>query len=300
MNFNNSNENSKKVDKKKLYFAKYQISRPQLLLIVAFTVVNLVMLLIKSDTYFLFSASIPYVLVSLGMTLCGMLPEEYYDGGYAAYDFYGKSFFYLMLAVAVVTIAVYLVCFFMSKKHGAGWLIVSLVLFVADTVTMVAFYGFDRSMILDLLFHLGFIAYMIYGIVYYFKWKKEPDAAAPQGSVLNGDFRSVSDADAEENGEEYDADYTSPVLRVVDPDVKARILCKADFEGHTVEYRRVKRTNELVIDGHVYDEVEMLMETPHTLSARVFGHTFTAGIGIDSHSEISVDGDVIARKLRLI
>ncbi len=284
--------------KKQSLFAKYNSSRIQLLVIVAFTVVNVVFLAMKADRYFLFSAAIPYILVMLGMTNCGMLPEEYYGADYKYLDFYGKSFFFAMLAIAVLITAVYLLCFFMSKKHGAGWLAAALALFTADTVAMLIFYGFDSSMIVDILFHVLFIAYMVYGIVNYYKWKKAPDPS-PAGaeSVLNGEYRATAEGGY---GEEFDPDFISPVLRVADPDVKARTLCKADYDGHIIEYRRVKRVNELVIDGHVYDEVEMLAETPHTLSARVFGHTFTAGIGFDSHSTISVDGNEIARKLRLI
>ena len=63
--------------------------------------------------------------------------------------------------------------------------------------------------------------------------------------------------------------------------------------------RRVKRINELVIDGYVYADVEMLMETAHALTAQMDGHVFQAGFDGVAHSYIRVDGVQVARKLRL-
>ena len=60
------------------YEQKYNSSRGQLLFVLAMTVINIVLLVSKSDLYFLFSAFIPYFLVDLGMYMCGMYPSEYY------------------------------------------------------------------------------------------------------------------------------------------------------------------------------------------------------------------------------
>ena len=58
--------------------AKYHASRGNLLLVVVFTLINLVLLLTNSYTYFLFSASLPYVIVDFGMFYCGKYPAELY------------------------------------------------------------------------------------------------------------------------------------------------------------------------------------------------------------------------------
>ena len=63
---------------RELYEQKYRSSRMNLLLVVIFTVVNLILLVTNTDTYFLFSAFIPYAIATIGMMLCGRLPEEYY------------------------------------------------------------------------------------------------------------------------------------------------------------------------------------------------------------------------------
>ena len=57
---------------------KYMGARHNLLLVVIFTAVNIGLLVAQSNSYFLFSASIPYYLVDLGMYLCGKYPMEYY------------------------------------------------------------------------------------------------------------------------------------------------------------------------------------------------------------------------------
>jgi hypothetical protein len=89
-------------------------------------------------------------------------------------------------------------------------------------------------------------------------------------------------------------------LRPVDPMAKARILLEADAYNYHIEYRRVKSTNELVINGKVYDEYTAVMELPHLLSATVDGHRIEAGIDNVSRMSISVDGEIVKKKIRLI
>jgi hypothetical protein len=91
----------------------------------------------------------------------------------------------------------------------------------------------------------------------------------------------------------------SPVLRFADEDVKARILLEAEWRSHKITYRRVKRVNELVVDGRVYDEYTALVEIAHTLCGCVDGHTIEAGYDGKVYSFITVDGEIIAKKVRL-
>lgn len=70
--------------------------------------------------------------------------------------------------------------------------------------------------------------------------------------------------------------------------------------GHSIVYRRIKGVNELVIDGNVYDEIEALIEYAHTLKAQVDGHLFEAEFDGKAHSYIKVDGQTVAKKLRLV
>ena len=105
---------------------KYNNSIANLLLVVAFSAVNIVLLLVNADTYFLFSAFIPYFAVDYGMYFCGMYPEEYY---YDVPDmvFEDKSLLAVTIAVAVVILLVYLLCWYLAKKKKVGALIFALV-----------------------------------------------------------------------------------------------------------------------------------------------------------------------------
>ena len=69
--------------------------------------------------------------------------------------------------------------------------------------------------------------------------------------------------------------------------------------GYQITYRRVKRTNELVINGYVYAEYTALMEMPHMLNANLGGHSFAAGMdGTTSRSIMMVDGMIVKTKMR--
>ena len=82
-------------------------------------------------------------------------------------------------------------------------------------------------------------------------------------------------------------------------DVKHRVLMEGNYGGHRVVYRRVKRVNELVIDGYVYDEYEALAEMAHCLTARIDVHTIEVGFDGISSSYFRVDGQMKAKKVRL-
>ena len=100
--------------------------------------------------------------------------------------------------------------------------------------------------------------------------------------------------------DEEDELTETPILRTAAHDVKHKVLLSATVENFQIVYRRVKKVNELVINGYVYDEYVALLEFEHTLYARIDGHTIEAGYDDDMHSFIQVDGHMIDRKLRLI
>lgn len=152
---------------------KYNSSRNNLLLVVAFTVINLVLLLTGSTTYFLFSASIPYYLPFFGMIYTGKMPAEYYEG-WADFQPYPTTILTVLTVIAVILIAVYLLCWLLSKKHGFGWLVVSLVCFIADTIFMFVALQITSDMILNIVFHAWVIISLFSGVSASVKLKKLP------------------------------------------------------------------------------------------------------------------------------
>lgn len=168
---------------------QYKISRGNLMIAVVFTLVNIILALVGGDIYFLFSASIPYYLVVYGMVLCGKMPAEFYEGDINDYIFLNDSFLIVMTVLSIVIVTLYALCWLFSSKQRSGWLIAALVLFAVDTIGMFLIYGFDVTMIIDILFHAWVIYYLVIGISACKKLKNlpeeepEPIAEAPTESI---------------------------------------------------------------------------------------------------------------------
>lgn len=148
---------------------QYGVARGNLLLVVIFTLINVVLCLLGQDSYFLFSAIVPYFIASIGALWGGLYPPEYYaDLEMTEADFLPMGFVIACAAVAVVIIAVYFVCWLLAKKHVA-FMIIPLVLFVIDTVAMPILFGISIEWILDYVFHAWVLVSLTIGIVYYFR-----------------------------------------------------------------------------------------------------------------------------------
>lgn len=267
---------------------KYNSSIMNILLVVVFSLVNVVLLVVNSNSYFLFSAFIPYFLADYGMYTCGMYPEEYY---YDVPDmvFSDKSTLVVTFVIAAVIVLFYLLCWFFAKKKKVGWLIAALVLFIIDTLAMFAIAGISTELIMDIVFHVWVIVSLVNGIVNYNKLKSLPE-------------ETMELVTEEEDKQYYFEQYqdNSGILRTADSEVKERILLEAETPGYHIIYRRVKRTNELVVNGMVYDEYEALVEFPHTLTAMVNGHKIEVKYDATSYMYIMFDGEQLAKKIRLI
>lgn len=259
----------------------YKSSVSNLLLVIVFSLINIVLLVANSSTYFLFSAFIPYVIADYGMFFSGSYPAEYYYG-MEGYVFSNKSFLTIALILVAVIILIYFLCWIFAKKKKVGWLIAAAVLFGLDTLAMFVLQGFSFDSILDVVFHIWVIWSLINGIITYYKLKKLPEE----------ELTETEEAAQLQSGE-------STMLRWADMDVKARELLRANAPGYQIVYRRVKRTNELVINGKVYDEYVALMEFPHTLTAVVDGHTIEMQYDASSHMQLYFDNTLLAKKLRL-
>lgn len=265
---------------------RYNGARINLLLVVLFTMVNMILLVSGSDSYYLFSASIPYTITDLARYLCGLYPPEAYtEAGIYAPQFAEMSLFYIVLAISAVVIGLYLLAYFLSKRQKVGWLIFALIFFVLDTAWLIFYVGDIVGILLDLLFHLWVIFSLSMGIYAYIRLRKIP---AQEDMPL--------DPEMEMNRQDA---LDSKVLRTADTSVKARIFLEKDVFGHKIVYRRVKKTNELVIDGKVYGEYTALFEAAHSMKAVVDGHTY--GVGFDGKvlNYLIVDDVLATQKVRL-
>lgn len=282
------NQPTAHVSQRQIWEGKLRMSRMNFLLIIGFTLINTILLLTQNFTYFLFSAYIPYYLVDMGMALCGLYPPEFYLSvpGFVPFDI---SVLVILSVFAFLIIVFYLLCWLFTKKARIGWMIAALVVFSLDTVWLLWAVGFNVAILIDVLFHAWIIYELVIGIIACRKLKHlPPDTAIPATDPVDGEF-------------EGDFPTESTPIRTVEAGEKARVLLKTEANGHEIIYRRVKRVNQLVIDGRLYAEIETgLVETAHTLSATVGGHLIVVGFDGFSGSYCTVDGITIAKKARLI
>lgn len=153
----------------------YHMARHSMLLVIAFTAINIVMLLSGSFTYFLFSATIPYFIVDMGMLLAGKYPAEMYPEGWEL-PALGGGFLAVMVVLAFLVIALYFLCWLLSKKQRVAFLIGALVLFTVDTIALFVLYGIDATMLVDYIFHALFLFELGRGVYDYFKYKEQAGA----------------------------------------------------------------------------------------------------------------------------
>lgn len=155
-----------------IFQKRYNSSRANLLWVVVLTAVNLIILATGGESYFLFSASVPYILTATVMALCGMFPPEFYVDWDTSEPFFDQSFFYVALVISVVIIVFYLLCFLFSGKNRGGWLIAALVAFIVDTVAMFLYYGLDLGMLIDIVLHIYVVGSLISGLIAHKKLKE--------------------------------------------------------------------------------------------------------------------------------
>ncbi len=180
---------------------KFNSARMNLLLVVICTLINVIFALTGTDTYFLFSAFIPYFLVLNGMYYCGKMPEDWYEEGKSNFEALDPSFLVVLTVIAAVILGLYLVLWLISKKHMSGGMIAALVFFSLDTLAFLLLGGLSLESILDILFHAWVLYYLIVGVIAAQKLKTMPaemydSMGAPAGEPAPGVAESVPE-DAE-------------------------------------------------------------------------------------------------------
>jgi hypothetical protein len=229
---------------------------------------------------------------------------------------------YIMLVIAAVAVGLYVLCWFLSKKH-VGWMIAAAALFVVDTMFLILYYGVSVDFLMDYLFHAWVLFILIRGIVSYYRAKQLENAASFVGAEAIASFGMKQSAEpeaqeiqeaqempvepetaeqaVETDSESEPARRDSPILHMADYSVKNRILLIMQVDDLEICYRRVGKVNELVVNSMVYDLLDTgHVETAHELSAVVKGREIAVGTDAASQMYIRVDGEIVKRKLRLI
>ena len=159
---------------RKRYERIYGISRHGILIIVLFTLMNLIIKLRTYGDCFIFSAYIPYVLLEYGMLYSGVYPEGFDPGGLTRMAKYDTSFFSIMMVVAVVIVVIYMYCWKYSKKNRSGFMITALLMFSVDTLSYFMSNGVSFDGITEIIFRTVILIGLIAGVIAYFRIKELP------------------------------------------------------------------------------------------------------------------------------
>lgn len=262
---------------------KYNTARMNLLLVIAITAINVILIAAQTDTYLLFSASVPYIVSFIGVSV-------YAETGIIASLF-------IFAAIALVLTVPYLVCWIFSKKNYA-WMIAALVYFCLDTVCMLYLFFGELSAILDVVFHAWILYYLIIGVKYGHQLKTLPeDEIVAPNAEADGDNIFFSETQTAESTFSPD---DSPILRTAQSEEKIKVYAETSVSGHTITYRKYgKNLEELVVDGYVYAEFPFKgIAKAHEMSAVVNGMEIT--VGYFQSNYIKVNGNVVATTVRWI
>ncbi len=168
------NKNTQNMTEEQKLRTRYNTARTNILLVIILTVINSALLFMGSDTYFVFSAAIPYYMTLMGLLYTGRMPAEWYEGveGFIPEP---DMVLYIYLAIAIAFVVFYALTLALSKKHGYGWVLAALIVFVGDTFAMFYLNGFAEDMILDIVFHAWVVISLARGVIAAINLKKLPE-----------------------------------------------------------------------------------------------------------------------------
>lgn len=161
---------------------KIVTARSTLLLVIIFSVVNIVLTIADSGSYFLFSASVPLYLVIIPMLLTGNLYPEMTDEilqSYGLTEPLPDTVLYVCIAIAAIIIALYALFYFLSKKNP-NWLYGALVFIVIDTLFLLSIFD-PTTDILDIVFHVWIIVELVLAVIAIKKLAKIPTPLTADG-----------------------------------------------------------------------------------------------------------------------
>lgn len=114
-------------------------------------------------------------------------------------------------------------------------------------------------------------------------------------------LRKNNDAEKEKRRKKHKgAKLNESAPKKADLSKRARILLEAETPEFKICYRRVRSTNELIVNGYVYDTKKAVIEFEHALFANVGGHKIEAGLDEQSYSYIKLDGEILEEKERIV
>ena len=151
-----------------------QTARYSLFLMVILTVVNCVLLFTESTTYFLFSATFPYITVLFG-TVLGAFAEN-------------TLLLILSFVLAVAVLAAYAILGFLGNKYRVCFLIAAIMM-ILDTVLLLVFSFGENALFTDGIFDILMHAWVLFDLfrAFFAKPVMEEEIPLPQEEVPPAD-----------------------------------------------------------------------------------------------------------------
>lgn len=171
----------------KKYAVTFGRARNNLLLVVAFTTINLILAAFESGFFFLFSATMPTII----------------------FEFIGAP---VGIILAFGGVLIYLICWLLAKKYRA-FILVALILFSIDTIVFfILLFGvmaaFEIGYLLEIAFHAWVMFYLITGTMAWVRLMKvTPEqiksaqaevAKETANAEADAALKSISDKDDED------------------------------------------------------------------------------------------------------
>ena len=135
------------------------------------TILNAFMLALTQEDYFISGSAIAIHIVNIGRIFTGKMNNDFYVGKWADIQLLSGEFLYGMMAIGVVIGLLFLLVWYLSKKHVA-FTIVGTVLILVDTVCMFFVYEFELLTYCDLSIHIAMIVICALAIDAQIKIKK--------------------------------------------------------------------------------------------------------------------------------
>jgi hypothetical protein len=151
---------------------RISISRGNLLLMTIFTIVNMMSYWFEWTFILPFSAFLPFSIFTFGY--------------FFSIEWADQSLFIAGIVLSASVLLLYFLGYFLSKNKP-GWLTLMLAMYIFDTLVMIFLYitiYFDGSMILDVLFHVWVLYYLINGVLAVKKLKNLPEEFEEPQEVL--------------------------------------------------------------------------------------------------------------------
>ena len=255
---------------------KYDSSGKNLLLMIVFTIVNLLLLAFNVDIGFAFSAVVPQLVLSYGLAFA---------------DIFGATATVLGIAICLIILGVYALCGFMSKKNP-GWMAAALVLFSIDSaavIFMMIAWGEFLPWLIDILFHCWIMFYLIRGTVLGFRLKAagEFTASLPAAPLQ----QEASEACDNTDGPSLAQRFNSAPLRELSS--SGQVLLEAQEKGMHILLVNRMSTMELAVNEYVYAEYKSLILKSFELKATVNGSEILVSCnvkGLKGTISLYVDG----------